>query len=729
MPVQLAGHKLSASHTGQPGEIPVANPGAEVLAAVERSVVRAAAPTRGYAQPKIGQLVSVSEPKLMPLPDGFKSLPKNPRTASPMMRSLSAIGKEIRPSAEEVYVNQRNSYQSFTERSIEVVSEDGAEKICVVGHNSTTVRQIKEMLVNWLLVDESKLSFFNRTGKFRRQLRADEEVPSKVLVKGISSFKRRKRTYVAPQGICIVGAGVGALSTALALIRDGREQFFIVDRCSGFGGKSWVQLANKDVRLQTEFATYSLDGAAMTEESPVWPSRDEIMAGIMHTCTANGLLDRGMFKTEVQAVKEKQVGMNGNAVEWGYEISAMKENDVQGEPAQEFKLYVSAVLSFPGVLCIPNQVAFVGELSFGGYIEYAHQADFSEVDNKCVMVVGHGSFAIESLRQCLERNAKQIYIVSRSRKLTAPRVASWLTGQCEGAFPATVMMEVFEKAYELVEGTDVWSHECAQTVVNRKGVCTEATVSQSSWLAVSDFYFLACYYKKCEVVCDKIEKLQEGMVRLEKADVPLKCDVILKATGFSPDPSTDKMLGCKELYGIWAGYTGLNPACSSGVDCHRTFVTAGAGVEYTQFNSLAVLSHLTSFIDSILWFLNYPEDIQMLQGKLPRHKARSGEEDDTSAKDDRPAYAPNLLHYRETLNIIFEAVPALELVAQGRATSARDAMRTSYPVDAYLSHCEKEWARYNDLLGAGKKDRPAYPYTSTMLQGWIDSANKAASKK
>ncbi|CAK8997563.1 Exostosin domain-containing protein [Durusdinium trenchii] len=78
-----------------------------------------------------------------------------------------------------------------------------------------------------------------------------------------------------------------------------------------------------------------------------------------------------------------------------------------GEPS--FKVDHSAVIMYPGNLTLPKRFDLKGEDSFDGPISYAimNDFDYNATTGKRIGILGHGAFAVENLRTCLEYSCKK----------------------------------------------------------------------------------------------------------------------------------------------------------------------------------------------------------------------------------------------------------------------------------------------------------------------------------
>eukprot|EP00933_Yihiella_yeosuensis_P058411 TRINITY_DN5887_c0_g5_i1.p1 TRINITY_DN5887_c0_g5~~TRINITY_DN5887_c0_g5_i1.p1 ORF type:complete len:627 (+),score=105.47 TRINITY_DN5887_c0_g5_i1:85-1965(+) len=587
-------------------------------------------------------------------------------------------------------------------RTIEIYNEAGDECITIGATSSTRTPEVCQVVGSLLKMDPEKVQLISQIGAFRTKLKLTDEVTSKVTALGARSFKNRKKKYEHP--VVIIGAGLGGIQTMLAFTNGGREDFICIEKLDDFGGHSWMVVANKFTKLQTEKGTYHVDYILPEAKVPhsfgdmeykTWPNRDQLLTMFRAQAKAHGFYDKTRFNVSVEKVRPV-------ANQPGYTVQTVPMNeDEDGE-----LIISSAVVAWPGNLCKLRLIDFPGEDEFGGYIDYASfcKVDYTKVDRKDVILYGHGAFTIENVRTLLEHRAKKVFVLCRKRNICGMRVASWLVGQSEVPVPGTIIMEVFQKMYDLV-GWDVWSAHSVKTDANR----TFAHVSQKTVFGVTDVYFLAGYYGLMEVVVDEIKRLTHHCAHLKKGR-KIECEVIVKAVGTLPDFQMDKMLGVKELVGVWANGDPLRP-----IGCNGMFVEA------RNFGSFSSGPAFATTVVMFNWFIDYPDDFEIVRGMMPKKKA-----------GEAPCYVPSATHLLPTMTAM-NTIPML-----GAAMAVSDGLKArkqkeAHPPKQYIAECKAEWEMY---IAQFKKDgmvdgrpEPPYPYTVEMCEDWTNRSMMDWAKK
>lgn len=583
-------------------------------------------------------------------------------------------------------------------RIVEIYNEDETECITIGASSSTRTPEVREIVSSFTKIDSEKIQLVSKVGVFPVKQRLSDEVASKVVAVGVKSFQRPYQKYEHP--IVVIGAGLGGMQTMISLMHSGRKDLLCLERLSTFGGHSWLVVSNKYTKLQTESGNYHVDYMlpdvpATTEVEgdayKTWPTRDQLLKMFRDAAKRHNLGTVTKFNTDVEKVRPLPDGD-------GY---AVYTSPSHGEGESEL-LVASAVLAWPGNLCNHREIEWPGEEDFGGYIAYASfsKVDYREAEGKVCILYGHGAFTIENVRTLCEHRCKKVVVMCRKRNLCGMRVMSWLVGYLEMPVPGTILLEGMQKMYDLV-GFDCWSAHSVKTDEKR----TFAHISQKTAFGVTDVYFLAGYYGLMEVMVDEIKRLTNGCAQTKKGK-KIKCQVILKAVGVIPDPQIDKMLGLKELVGLWVNGDPLRAVC-----CNGMFVEA------QNFGSFASGPPFAQLARALRWFVDYPSDFEVIRPILPKLKS----------SPEKPAYVPSATHMLPTFSS-FNLIPMMAAEMSVYNALKHLKQRARHPPNKYIAECRAEWEAYirqwkKDGMIDDSKPDPPYPYTEEMVQGWIDRTN------
>mmetsp|Transcript_27829 Transcript_27829/g.78788 ORF Transcript_27829/g.78788 Transcript_27829/m.78788 type:complete len:674 (-) Transcript_27829:112-2133(-) len=591
--------------------------------------------------------------------------------------------------------------QSFSDRTISLTLHASKECFSIGAKTSTTTREVIDLLAGWFQRNPQDLTFKRHTKNGAQSVTWTEECPSHVLVYGLDSLKRPVQQYEHP--ICIVGAGFGATQNLISLQDAGRTDLLMVEKHEDFGGHSWIKVANKFTKLQTERGTYHIDyiypdapvnKTVDGEPYPSWPSRNKILSHVREMARKYGLYKYTMFNTLVEKIKPTGKG--------GYVLQHVPFDDGAQDGGMSI---VGAVIAWPGYLHDLNLVDFAGEDTFeeaGGYIEYSSfdRTDYDRTIGKTVILYGHGAFAIENVRTLVEHRCKKVYVVCRVRNLCGMKMISWLVGFLQRPIPGNVLVHGFAKIYDLV-GFDPWSSFAVTTDANR----TFANIQSKTIFGVTDVYFLAGYYGLMECVVDEIKRLTEGAAKTKKGKT-IECEVIIKATGTAPSFKVDKQLGIKEMLGFWVNGDPLRP------------VSMGfKGVQAKNFGSFSVGPGFTPQIKQFNWFIDAPWDFEVLRDKLPTNKAGKW-----------PAFVADV-SYGLPVGVVVSMNCPLLAQETGRADGLKPMKQSlSHPLEEYLGECVKEWETYIKYFRkhnmVDERPDPPYPYTLEYMHDIIDKANR-----
>jgi cation diffusion facilitator CzcD-associated flavoprotein CzcO len=238
-------------------------------------------------------------------------------------------------------------------------------------------------------------------------------------------------------GTVVVGAGVCGLQAASRLMRDGIEDFVVLERQPGLGGVwapgSWanasscVQVSEPNYRLLSEHPA--------TEFTP----RDELLEQMQALVDRDGFAGKLRFGADVRAVRT--VDAAGRETHGGGGEGQGEGQGGQGEATARAAavrvsytdaasglvhvlLATNHVLLCTGGLQTPRDVELPGEGAFGGGIirGIGSEVDTADLQGKRVCVLGMGAFAVEAARTALLQGADHVTIVARGRNLVIPRM-------------------------------------------------------------------------------------------------------------------------------------------------------------------------------------------------------------------------------------------------------------------------------------------------------------------
>lgn len=503
------------------------------------------------------------------------------------------------------------------------------------------------------------------------------------------------RQYDHP--IAIIGGGMGGITLACEMQRRGRENYTLFERDSRWGGATWNDVANRTTKLQTEKGSYHplfIDMRNPVDpELKTWPARDSLLLTMHRVVEEQGVAKHARLETNVAEVARK-----GDPLSGGSYLLKIQDNDgdLTDFPA-------SAVLACPGVFYLPKDIKFPGRNDFGGYITHGsyNELNLSKLKDATILIVGHGGFTIENVRTCVENKAKMVKIICRHRHFSGPKMVSWLVSSQEFPVPGNILLKGFQVMYDLI-GFDVWSHPGVQTDKNR----SMAFISQETTFGVTDIYFLAFAYGLVEVYVDEVEKLSHHCAHTKKGE-QIECQVIMKCLGSDCDPDMDEVYGLTELKGYWVNG---EPLCA--------LMTMAHGVQAKNYGSFSVGPFFAGACTTLLYFLDYPEELLPMLPNIPGHKASA----------EGPAYSVKG-SYMLACGVIISQNPDLswQLQAMDRLKAAKTLQ--GHPKEKHLAECMREWELYiqmfkdNGQIPADAKHVP-YPYTSEIMDELVADSLK-----
>ena len=469
--------------------------------------------------------------------------------------------------------------------------------------------------------------------------------------------------------IAVIGAGYLGIQAASALRRRGRE-VVLLDGGDRFGGNAWLQHANRGTsRLQTECASYALDfedreGTAPASgrhafHSDSYPSCEKVLEHLDAFARSEGLDTRAKFNCRVAGVTP--VGTPTGA---RYKVVYRKASAARAEA-----LIADAVMAFPGRLGKPNDARIEGEENFNGSIVRGcgQEKRVAQDWKGChVVILGHGSFAIENVRCALDAGAARVTVICQRRYFVAPRAVSWLINARRDGLSHEAIQKIGAIAYHAVGQTPPDSESRRGTRSRPRGLTP-----------ISDEYFAGFAGGRLAVIEAPIERVTESGIFVSGREIP--CDVIVKCLGFCVDASIDATLGLKSLHGFWVNRDNRILIYREGLN--NEHVNQMTAINLGPAGKRAILAGI--------FMLDRPKLLGSLIGRLPAAH--------TASKF-------GSAHSGETLSVVCSAAPDLKRELGHVLDSKAEATRHVHDPNVFYRECRRNWAKYVD------EETIPYPY-------------------
>ncbi len=211
--------------------------------------------------------------------------------------------------------------------------------------------------------------------------------------------------------VCVIGAGVSGLASALAFKQRGHD-VTVIERSHGLGGVWEPSRSYPDVQTQSPKDLYRYTGKAMPNSYPEWPKGPQVHAYLAEYARDNGLMPLIRFNTKVETVNRRADGAPG----WTVTLS-----DNGKAPAKEDFDFVAVCT---GQFSDKNTPDFPGAAEFrdhGGQILHSSEyTDPATLAGKDVLVLGFSKSATDIAVNAVKAGAKSSTIVYRESVWRVP---------------------------------------------------------------------------------------------------------------------------------------------------------------------------------------------------------------------------------------------------------------------------------------------------------------------
>mmetsp|Transcript_101609 Transcript_101609/g.287913 ORF Transcript_101609/g.287913 Transcript_101609/m.287913 type:complete len:708 (-) Transcript_101609:528-2651(-) len=553
-------------------------------------------------------------------------------------------------------------------------------------------------------VSPSQIDFVFKVGPSWKKQRNGDEVQTRVMVKGIKSFKAGDYPWSHPY--LVIGAGYMGLRQGMHYTRH-RKDYVLVDKRPELGGNAWIGLANATSKLQSEGVHYQLhydplDGSTQalldTERFGHWPSKAEILVHWRETVQKWGVWPQIRFNCEVTEMRIVGPGgrdPNSKSYEFVWRSSCGGRGDEPGSAAGDTGTVTASCLGFfPGALVTPHRKTWPGEDAFGGQIGYGFSEDFnySKVHGQDAIIIGMGAYSHENNRTFLEFGGRQAFIVARHFNLMLPRFICWWINQSTTAPTAAMVLWALRNAYDVI-GMDPW--DCFSVIANPER--TVASIKQYTRWGITDVTFLAMYFGKTRIIHSEVKRFKVRAAVLTNGEVLEDVDHVIKVIGFDADFGVDQVMQCTHCVGYWP----------SG-DYRRVVFSDNSAIDASRFTAVSIGPGLSSVTLMLAYFFAQPAAaLKLLEsGLLPTKKA--------VPELGSPCYHQDPRHGFAVGSAYASFCPELGPFEVHNAKMKKESMWQVVEPESYIVACRADWFYYCRLFGdqGYSKPWPSYPYSS-----------------
>jgi len=614
------------------------------------------------------------------------------------------------------------SYESGAWKNVTLKIMGGSEELICPMMVASSVAEVRQMLSESIGADPAQIDLFEKKGCKMARLRNSEQIPSKIMVKGIPNFGRKAADY--PHPWAIVGGGTLGLRMALYWTKRGGTDYVLFERKLKIGGNAWNGIANKWSKLQSEGGHYQLDydtydGVDVLRpfnRYSFWPTRDEIIAHYHEILTEYNIWPNMHMGVQVQDLEIKQEPRGAPETMKTYEVKTVhvgnlfnKAQDITDAAHDMFagrqmnSFTASCVGFFPGALAGPHRKTFPGEEVFGGQIGYGFndEFDYEKVKQQKGIVIGMGAFSVENVRTLMEHDAKKFFVIARHHNLLLPRVLSWYCNQSRLPPPAAVILHAMEPMYALY-GMDPWNFFSVQANATR----TVASIKQYTRWGIGDVYFLGVAYGKVETIEGQVKRLKRRAAVLTTGRVLTDLDHMVKCLGFDSDFGIDRINKTRRHLGFWPDG-----------DYRRWIASDQSAIDASRFGGTAIAPYAEMAAHWGTHFFDFPQDARTLLD--------SNVFIENWAK---PEVGSAAYHYEPRAAAVIQvsyssSVPALKDFGALSDAFKKASMWAVSPPDRFLEECEKDWYHYCRKFKEFGDDReyPPYPYTLEFTFGLLQA--------
>lgn len=441
--------------------------------------------------------------------------------------------------------------------------------------------------------------------------------------------------------VIVVGAGLTGLYVADRLKSEGYK-VIVLEKNDSLGG-IWNTYANDKSQVNSSEGAYRL--FKKTKKT----NKD-------HTTT------REIIDDVVEISKGLDI-YTGHAVTWiekndnGYTVTVNGRNLV----CKGCVVAINDRVGFPKNVQWKNQDLFKGQIK-NGFGNDTHAVDWND---KTVIVVGMGAFAIENVRTALENGAKKVVVVAKRHGTVCPKYIDYINfvnkqdNINHNSIENTKNMILWRKLYDDSGAT---IPECWMKDIKHYG----------HTISVSDIWWIAHYLGVMETVASDIQEFDaDGIVTVDGQRID--ADIVVRCTGFERNAS---------LVPTITNYKNTN---SINYLDENLMYLADALIDDNVFNSMfgsSVLEMAKFYTNVFVYFLKNKDVYPTVQDEF--HNV--------------PIVERKWSDYIKGLEVLCDKIPDMKQIAIEQANSRHKDFVEAHNVQTYLRENKREWTELNRIL-------------------------------
>lgn len=467
--------------------------------------------------------------------------------------------------------------------------------------------------------------------------------------------------------VLIVGSGVTGLYAANKLLEN-NISFCVVEKQAFIGG-IWSSYANSTSRVNTS------EGGYRIIEKKIRSNRD-------HSTTREILEDIVQIAGNVS----KNIFLN-TKVDWIEKVDNSYQIDLTRN-LEEFTLTSKGVIlaindrvGAPRVIDWNNQGNYQGKIISGISDE---TKDFNW-ENKKVVIIGMGAFAVENARTALEGGASHVTVACRRHGTVCPKIIDYLnfTTPYDDNFKHDNKtnirnMLLWKKLYDRSGATQP---ECWMGKIKHEG----------HTISVSDIWFIGHYLKKIETITGNITGTYENGIIVGN-ERHIDADVVVNCVGFNRNAvSVIDISGYRKMFN------------NNYVDKDFMYLS-DAYIDDDAFNSFfgsSVLEMVKFYMEVYLYFFNLHDYYGMIES----------EGIEPISIEDR-----KWSHYIAGAAALMKKYPDIYDKARKQVSERSKNFAEMHDLKTYISANKREWIdTHSYLAGATMQEEDCLPYVFQKL--------------